>query len=225
MSFGFIATNGNNQTVINDTQPLYVQKRVGTLNSFGTTNIGVHKFNTSGNAVVSEQEILMLSCSVDNYITFNLLPAGAGNDPNFLGEFCSNQSSLPYTVFGPRTDLANPTGFGMAIYNSLGQCVWDAESTLVRINNAGRIAGSLTTNRNYASSAVTGSDAVYCAAGSTILSFSGSSSTHGYYQMSAFRSGASSWVFRQQRITFENSSGLIGDFTFQSDFSYLLGKR
>ena len=221
MSFGFRATNGNNQTVINDTQPLYVQKRTGTLSSFGTTNIGVHKFNASGNAVISGQEILMLSCSVNNYITFNL---PVSNDPNFLGEFCSNQSSLPYTVFGPRTDLVNPSGFGMAVYNSSGQCVWDAESTLVRITNAGILPGSVTAERNYSSATFAGFDAVFGGAGSAVISLGSNPSVAGYYQMSAFRSGSTSWVFRQQRIASESPLG-IGDFRFRADFSYILGKR
>jgi hypothetical protein len=220
MSFGFVATNGNNETVINDSQPLYVLKRSGTLSSFGSTNIGLSKFNATGDAAVSGREILMLSCSVGNFITFNL-PLGANQ--NYLGQFCSNQSSLPFKVFGPRTEISAPTGYNMAVFNSAGQCVWDAASTAIRINNAGRIAGSVSNSRSYVSAAVAGSNSVYATAGSAILSFSGASSTHGYYQMSARRSNASSCVFEQRRVTFESSGGLIGDFTFTSDFSYILG--
>ena len=222
MSYGFIATNSQGQTVINDSQPLYVQKRSGNLPSFGTTNIGVNKFNTSSsaNAVVSSGEILMLSCNVGSWITFNL---PVGNDPNFIGEFCSNQTSLSYKVFGPRTDLPNPTGYNMAVFNTSGQCMWDAQSTAVRINNGGRIPGSTTANRTYSSATVSGSNSAYCTAGSAVLAFTGSSSTSGYYQMSAFRSNTTSWIFRQQRVTFENGGGLVGNFFFVSDFSYLLG--
>ena len=228
MSFGFIAINGSNETVINDSQPLYVQKRAGTLSSFGTTNIGVNKFNTSGGAVVSNREILVLSCSVNNFITFNLpFGQGGGVDPNYLGEFCSNQSSLPYKVFGPRTELAAPTGFNMAVFNSSGQCVWDAASTAIRINNAGRIAGSTHNSVGFQSSTITGANSVYATAGSAILRFSTTSGAppgaNGFYQMGARRTGTTSWRFEQTRITNEDGGGfIVGDFKFTSDFSFLL---
>lgn len=214
MAYGFSVKNNNNQTVINDTEPLYVQKSSGTLSNSGQTNLsGVYKFFNSGNSAASGNDIVLFTCSVGSWITFNL-PV----NPSYLGDMCSNQSSLSYKVFGPRTDLANPSGYDMAVYNSSGNCVWNAASTVTRIVNAGRIAGSTISSKTYQSSTVTGSNAVYCASGTAIIDFD-----VGYYQMSATRTGTSSWRFEQRRITVENSSIPPGDFTSTSDFSYILG--
>lgn len=213
MAYGFLAQNDSGQTVINDTQPLYVKFRTGTLSNSGTTNYGAYKFYNSGNSIASSEEIVLFSCGVGGWITFNL-----ALNFSYTGEMCSNQSSLSYTVFGPRSDLASPTGYGMAVFNNSGQCMWDAESTLTRITNAGVIPGSVCSGKTYSSSVVTGSNAVYCASGPAVVNFQ-----EGYYQMSAYRSATSSWIFRQQRITTESSPFPIGDFTYTSDFSYILG--
>jgi hypothetical protein len=213
MAYGFIATNGSNQTVINDTEPLYVEKRSGSLSNSGQTNkSGVYKFFNAGNSITTNEEICLFTVSVGSWLTFNLPIT-----PTYLGDMCSDQTSLSYKVFGPRTDLANPTGYGTAVYNSAGNCVWDAASTVTRINNAGRVDGSACASKTYASGNIAGGNAVYCAEGPAVLDFDVA-----YYCMSANRTGTSTWTFTQRPITQENYfQG--GDATFISDFSYILG--
>lgn len=214
MAFGFIVTNSSNETVINDSQPLYVEKRSGTLSNSGTTNLsGVYKFFNTGNSVASSNEIVLFSCPVGGWITFNL-PI----NPSYLGDMCSNQTTLTYKVFGPRNELPAPTGYNMAVFNASEQCMWDAASTLSRITNAGQISGSTLSSKTYQSATINGSNAVYCASGTAIIDFD-----VGYYQVAARRTGTTSWVLEQRRITVENSAFPVGDATFTSDLSYILG--
>ena len=147
-------------------------------------------------------------------------------DNAYLGDLCSDQPSLSYKVFGPRTDLPPPTNYGMAVFNSSGQTMWDSESVLTRVGDAGVIPANVNESITFQTSAINGFDSVFCAAGSAFLltSDNQSPSTDGYYQISAERSGENSWFFRQRRITSENTSGLIGKFTSSSDFSYILAK-
>lgn len=221
MSYGFIITNTNDQTVINDSEPLFVRKRSGTLSNSGTTNLGIYKFFYSGGASATSEEIVLFSCSVGSWISFNL-PLG---DNDYFGDLCSDQSTLSYSVFGPRNDLPTPTGYGMAVFNSSGQTMWDSESVLTRVNNAGIIPAATNESTTFQSSTISGSNAVFCAAGSAFLLTSDGQlpQTDGYYQIAAERSGTNSWFFFQRRITFENTSGLLGKFTSSSDFSYILG--
>ena len=212
MAYGFIAQNDSGQTVINDTEPLYVQKRSGTLSNFGTTDLGYYKFNNSGNSVASGEEIVLYSCDVGKWLSFNI-PTSTG----FLGEMCSNQSTISYKVFGPRTDLSNPTGYGMAVYNSSGQCVWDAASVVTRIVNAGRIAGSASTSKTYSSGTISGSNAVYCSVGSFIIDWD-----QGFWQMSARRTGTSSWVLEQRKIYGPLALDIGFTNTYALDLSYIL---
>lgn len=214
MAYGFLVKNDANETVINDSEPLYVSKRSGTLSNSGQTNLsGTYKFFNSGNSVASGREIVLFSCGVGGWITFNL-PV----NPSYLGDMCSNQSSISYEVFGPRDELPNPTGYDLAVYNNAGNCVWNGASTITRIVNAGVIPSSQNVSKTFQTGSISGSNAVYCAAGSAILDLD-----VGYYQMAARRTGTTSWLFEQRRITIENTTFPTGDFTFTSDFSYILG--
>jgi len=47
-----------------------------------------------------------------------------------MAGFWSTDPQLEYALVQARNRAPNPTGFGMAVYNSAGQCMWDAESAL-----------------------------------------------------------------------------------------------
>lgn len=222
MAYGFLVENDAGETVINDSEPLYVSKRSGTLSNSGQTNLsGTYKFFNSGNSVASGREIVLFSCGVGSWITFNL---PVTPNPSYLGDMCSNQSSISYEVFGPRDELSNPTGYDLAVYNDAGNCVWNGGSTITRIVNAGVIPSSQHASKTFQSGSFGGSNAVYCAAGSAILVLNKNQPEPlGYYQMSARRTGTTSWQFEQRRITFESLTGVVTDYTFTSDFSYILG--
>jgi len=225
MAYGFLAENLNGQTVINDSQPLYVEKRSGTMTGSNSGNyFGYYTISQTGNAVTTANEILLCSCAVGSWIAF-----GYTNLTGNTASFRSDQSSISFKVFGPRTDLAAPSGFGMAVFNSSGGCVWDAASTVTRITDAGRLAsatitGSFPLTTTFQSATLTGSNAVFASGGPLILNSPRPANNETFVvQMAARRTGTATWVLEQKKTDRFGWIGIVGDILFASDYSYILG--
>jgi hypothetical protein len=59
-----------------------------------------------------------------------------GKRPNTFCGVAHTNSAPKYALVRPRTNTANPTGYGMAFYDAAGKCTWDAETALGHISAA-----------------------------------------------------------------------------------------
>lgn len=137
MAYGFISYNSDDEVVINDTQPTYTRARTGTLSGSSMTfsgfsnNLSTYGYSLSGNAVLSGDELILFELGSGDWLCGCDFPL-SDTPVNFI----SNSSTLGYSVFAPRDSLASPTGYGMAIFNGSGDCMWDSTTLLSRVENS-----------------------------------------------------------------------------------------
>lgn len=122
--YGFLIENGSGTTVLsNDTETLLAYD-TGTLTSFTTTNTGYRQF------------ALPPSFSVDTDIIFIKLTDGAdllaSSRDTYYGvdKFRVNSStdtSLDYFTVRRSSSLPNPTGYGVAVYSSIGEVIYTTD--------------------------------------------------------------------------------------------------
>lgn len=207
MAYGFISTNSSGDTVINDSQPQMVLARSGSMSSSTTNSAGVYEISLPSGATPTAGEIVVFSVSVGEWVSTSFSASGS---------IYSSASSVGYYVFESRLNKSNPTGYGMAVYNSSGQCVWNAEDVVNRVNNAGVIPSASQTFISYSQN-VTGSNAVGLIRGNGRVDLSNGD----VHFMSAKRTGTSSWniAFRKVDDIGPISSGFA---YYYSDLSYLM---
>lgn len=172
MSYGFTSYNGSDQVVINDTQPTYTKVRSGTLTggyvfSAPSNTIPTYGYTKSGGASLSNNELILFDLGVGDWLCSTLM---LRSDK----EFVSNRSTLNYSVFAPRNDLPNPTGYGMAVYNNVGDCVWDSTTLLSRIYSSNVLPAStfpLSLSSVYTSQNFDFSGGVFVEGGTAYLKF------------------------------------------------------
>lgn len=212
MAYGFIALNDDDEVVINDTNPTYSKVRTGTLS--GTTNwenlnaISTYGFQLTGNAALSADELIIFSLNVNSWIC---------GIPTSGYPFISNQSSLGYTVFKPRDRIAAPSGYGMAVFNSSGDCMWDSTSIVSRVVNAGVVAGSSFSSSGYTSSTFTGGNGFYSLGGSLYVEFTSSLDARMKGQV-VQRTGATSFRVTQKTV-YQSVSSWVGSVAFSAQIA------
>lgn len=223
MAYGFIAKNGSGSTVINDTDPVYVAVRSGTLTSYTTPySPSLRQFSAVGTgAEPSGTEVVAITLGVGDWVVFSNHDLN-GYDPVFtpwLYNFLTNRSTLPYTIFDKRTTLPNPTGFGMAVYNSSGQCVWDAESSMSYISNWAHIPASIVGSAgSWVSGNYTGGNSVTMTGGAKLSDFG----VNTIYRTGAYRNSSTTWQFKNfsERGNSTSDANLVNNFS--STFTALI---
>lgn len=205
MAYGFISTNSSGDTVVNDTDPQMVLARSGSAS--GSTNAaGVYEISMPSAAQPAAGEVVVYSVSVGNWISTSFTY-------NFL---YSNVSSVSYYVFESRLNITTPTGYGMAVFDASGNCVWNAEDVVNRVNNAGVIPSSSQTYISY-SNTVTGSTAVGLIRGNARVNLSNGD----VHSMAAERTASSSWKLAFKKVDDIGPIG-TGYAYYNSDLSYLM---
>lgn len=93
------------------------------LNADGSTTIVPPNFD-----LIANNALIFFNLPVGHWGMFsNWL--GGKEDTSFLGWY-STSPSASYRILVPRTNLPNPSDFGMAIYNQNGECTWNHNSLL-----------------------------------------------------------------------------------------------
>lgn len=215
MAYGFLATNSSSDTVINDTDPTMVSVRSGSKASY-TTLGGNNQFreDVSDNIIPGSDEMVLIEVPVSSWIMHS---EGYVDPTSKSGDFTSNMDPINYTVVGSRADLANPTGYGMAVYDSLGQCVWDDASEAARLLGGGVIPGSTITNLTYSLTVNSTANAIFLQGGTTITdSVSGDRAG-----VRATRISSTQWEFEMEFYSNVISTNLVVE---QRDLFYMFAQ-
>ncbi len=211
MAYGFQSTNNEGQTIVGIEEPVYVEVRSGTLTNSGyagavpafegqvaaTSTNTMYKFYITGNAVTTGDEIVFWHCGYHNWVGFPS-PTFSGS----MGDITAESSTLNYTVMAPRSDNPGPTtGYGAAVYDASGNCLWDSESLATRIvggyirrNWTGLGSASLSTGGTdipYQPNMVTGT-------GSAVVRINAAyanTNQEGYYLLCVRFTGLDTWTF------------------------------
>ena len=212
MAYGFSAKNANNETVINDVNPVLVQKRSGTHSRYGTLN-GISQFRDNGGMQPIGQEVPVVKVPVGSFIMraegwFNNAPSG---------DYSSNMNPLDYVVFGPRNLMPAPTGYGAAVYDASGACMWDSASITARLIGAGSIPAAQIVNAAFSINVDSTANAIFIQGGDLII-WNNTADRRG---MRATRISTTQWNFSIQPFGFGGSGGTT---TFKKDFFYMFAQ-
>lgn len=211
MAYGFRATNGDNETVINDQEPLAVLTRTGSVTPYQSRS-GIWQYRDNAGMLPVGTELPLTVVPIGSFI----MRSEGYSSGSLSGDYSSNMNPLNYAMFGPRTVLPNPTGYGAAVYNSDGNCVWDSTTTTARIVSAGRIpAASMVIG--FSTTIPSTANAIYMQGG-TIAIWNNTADRIG---MRATRTSSSIWTFSMSPYGTSSSGSTT---TFAKDFHYLFAE-
>jgi hypothetical protein len=116
-----VAYNPNSQSPADTPNPNpWMAGVVGKCTVYGDT--------PSSEFLLANGRMIFVNLAVGHSFTYvNFL--GSKSEAPFYG-IKHTQPIMQYAIAGPRDAYANPTGYGMAIYNSAGKCLWDAETAI-----------------------------------------------------------------------------------------------
>jgi len=143
MAYGLSATNSDGETVVDDIYPTMVSGSTGTLTQTGSSS-GYRLYN---NALLgfTGQDLPVMKLPVGGRINFFPVNNIISND---VPQVISTEPSQPFHNMVPRDTLAAPTGYGAAVYNASGDCVWDAESSVCKVVSGGSVPVSFFNSNN-----------------------------------------------------------------------------
>lgn len=139
MSYGFLSTNSDDETVIDSVYPSMVTSvdNVSLGSSIGTTQVGNASQNFYQSTIsyynqptLSSKEILFLPFPIGSCVAI------WGN----AGFIIVATNAGTYSSMRSRSENATPSGDGMAVFNASGNCVWSSETELGYVLNTNNIA-------------------------------------------------------------------------------------
>ena len=216
MAYGILVTNNAGETVINDTDPLMVSKRSGSLSAYTTLGGNSQFFEPVASPMIPvDNEMVVIEVPVASWIMHG---EGYVDGSSVLGNYSSNMDPINYTVVGSRADSAAPAqAYGMAVYDSLGACVWDDASSVAKLIGGGMIPAAATDNINYSLVVPTTANAIFLQGGTIITDSVGGDKAG----IRATRDSTSQWTFSMEPFGPAISSNLVSN---QRDLFYMFAE-
>jgi hypothetical protein len=165
MAYGLLAVNSNNETVLQDEYTTMALTNSGTLSpNASSSRIGVqaYGYRVTGTSAAPPNNTTELFVEVDVggwYCEWGYGLAGVFSGTRVYSDFALSQivstsSTMKWYHFDLRTNLPNPTsGYGAAVFNTTGQCVWSSDAITNRVVDAGDTVNDPATN--YVGSTIT----------------------------------------------------------------------
>lgn len=165
MAYGLLASNANNETVIQDTYTTMALTNSGTLspiessNSTGVQSYGYYVTGTTAAPPNNTTELFIKVAIGGWYCEWGYGLCGTFGSTRVCSAFSGSQiistaPTLEWYHFDLRTNLPNPTGgYGSAVFNSANQCVWSSDTIVNRVVDAGDTINNPATN--YVGSTIT----------------------------------------------------------------------
>lgn len=206
MAYGISAVNNNGEVVIQDSNPIFVLKRSGTLSaSYSCSYANSYGFYVSGTpAYATGNEEVFFSVPVGQWfsyypwITFATNGAQYWYSDLYTTQVAASVNTLNYYIFD-RIDTvgAATSGYGVQVYNSSGTAVWDSTKVTNRVSFGATVVSNNTTSQSTSVSSTANAISLRAWEGHGV-NVGGNGTA--LISWAARRSSSSSWVIEKRTV-------------------------